>query len=126
MGMGMGMGGRSRQGSGMRPNRSIVAIGGGAAGCDATESGCAGGVRARRDHYGRGTGCAGRRRLAGRRGGELASAPQRKQFFQPAEQAAQSGQEQGVHRRHHSAPGCAAGGLGADRGGDAGDLRGQG
>jgi hypothetical protein len=56
----------------------------------------------------------------------LAGLPKREHVFQPAEQAGQGREKQGVQRCHHTTPGLVAGGFGADRGGKAGDLRGQG
>ena len=57
---------------------------------------------------------------------QLAGPPEGEHLFQAGEQARQGGEDEGVQRRNHPGAGGLVIGLGAQAGGDAGDVLGQG
>ncbi len=73
-----------------------------------------------------GCGFGGLARAAGDLRGKLAGGPEGDHVLQAADHAGEDGQNQGVQRREDSCLGGTLIGLRADRGGNAGDLLGQG
>ncbi len=93
------------------------------------QAGAIGTAGGRGDRRGGAGGLAGFQRGAGMGGlrgeRELAGLPEDEDGFQAGEQAGEGGENQGVQGRHQSSLVCVMVGLGADRGGDGGDLLGQ-